>query len=59
MVVKMEDNQLQLMKCIPEKQQKVDTEMDQWSKDTKRMITEEFKKKVDTSVVSEVWFLVQ
>jgi len=42
MVVKMEDNQLQLMKCIPEKQQKVDTEMDQWSKDTKRMITEEF-----------------
>jgi len=42
MVVKMEDNQLQLMKCITDNQQKVDTEMDQWSKDTKRMITEEF-----------------
>lgn len=58
MVVKMEDNQKQLLKCITDNTQKMEGEMDQWSKATKRRITEELNK-VETTVVSEVCFLVQ
>ncbi|KAF4103611.1 hypothetical protein G5714_016494 [Onychostoma macrolepis] len=40
-VVTMEDNQKQLFKCIADNQQKMEAEMDQWTKVTKRLITEE------------------
>ncbi len=57
-VATMEDNQKQLSKCIVDNQQKMETEMDQWTKVTKCLITEEFKKSGAT-LVSEVRFLIQ
>lgn len=57
-VVKMVDNQQQLLKCITDNQQKMETEMEQWSRTTKRLISEDLSK-VEASVVSEVRFLVQ
>ncbi len=53
-VASMEDNQKQLSKCIADNQQ----EMDQWTKVTKRLITEELNKSGAT-LVSEVGFLIQ
>lgn len=57
-VVKMVDNQQQLLKCITDNQQKMETEMEQWSRTTKRLISEDLSK-VEASVVSQVRFLVQ
>ncbi|KAF4098332.1 hypothetical protein G5714_020362 [Onychostoma macrolepis] len=57
-VVTMEDNQKQLFKCIADNQQKMEAEMDQWTKVTKRLITEELNQ-IRATLVSEVRFLIQ
>ncbi len=57
-VATMEDNQRQLFKCIADNQQKMETEMDQWAKTTKRLIPEELNKSGAT-LMSEVHFLIQ
>ncbi len=55
-VPSMEDNQKQFFKCIADNQQKMETEVDKWTKVTKRLITEELNKSGAT-LVSEVRFL--
>lgn len=57
-VAKMEDNQKQLFKCIADNQQKKESEIDQWTKAIKHLITEQLNKGKAT-VVSDVHFLIQ
>ncbi len=57
-IATMADNQKQLCKCIADNQQKTETEMDQWTKATKRSITKELNKNRET-LFAEVCFLIQ
>lgn len=52
----MEDNQKQLLKYITDNTQKMESEIDQWSKATKRIITEELKSRLLLFLKCISWF---